>query len=593
MMTRSRLALPVALTAALLVSACNGGGSKSTPAPSPTPTGLQSAFVCPATAAAAETARSGGEGRGMRRVEAARAPREASTATNLYAVTYDRSFARSAPSSIASRETRAGATFVRQFDFSHIGKVTRIVAFAEGQAPAGLAALRKEPGVREIAPAGSRRYRLKVSQPYYTNDPYFAGFPNPVPTASGGTTPPATYHVPPYDENSSVPGQWDMHVTGLGYAFEYSQSGNGSSVPPNPSALGNANVKVAVIDTGEDSTHPELTPKIIYQKCFVSDQNGQNQTSSSFATDPQGHGTDVAGIAAAASNNGLGFAGAGGAVSVLAYRVFPTPDDACATGGSGDPQCGAASDDIASAIEDAIAQHANVINMSLGGSACTGGQDSDPTEGKAVADAIAANVVVVAASGNSAPTTTAVNAPACDPGVIAVGATSLADGQPNGAGNSNGSASSPTEYVASYSDFGTPGSSPGSASAWGIVAPGGDPNGGSDSDDLHWIEDIWTSTPFMSSSTDTSFTGTCTGDYPSDTGTTDCRVLIAGTSQATPHVAGAAALILSVNSGYQNPTAMKTLLCTTADNIADPNQGCGRLNVYRAMAKALVDTNPP
>jgi subtilisin family serine protease len=64
---------------------------------------------------------------------------------------------------------------------------------------------------------------------------------------------------------------------------------------------------------------------------------------------------------------------------------------------------------------------------------------------------------------------------------------------------------------------------------------------------------------------------------------------------ATPHVAGAAALIISVNPSFQSPTLMRNLLCTTAADIADPNEGCGRLDVYRAMAVALGDTGalPP
>jgi subtilisin family serine protease len=76
-------------------------------------------------------------------------------------------------------------------------------------------------------------------------------------------------------------------------------------------------------------------------------------------------------------------------------------------------------------------------------------------------------------------------------------------------------------------------------------------------------------------------------------GAADCRTLIAGTSMSSPIVAGAAALILAVNSTYQDPVKMKTLLCTTADDIGDPNEGCGRLNVYRAMAKALGDPSLP
>jgi hypothetical protein len=62
---------------------------------------------------------------------------------------------------------------------------------------------------------------------------------------------------------------------------------------------------------------------------------------------------------------------------------------------------------------------------------------------------------------------------------------------------------------------------------------------------------------------------------------------------ATPHVAGAAALIIAATGGsgsiYQSPSAMKALLCTTADNISDSHQGCGRLNVYNAMGLALND----
>jgi hypothetical protein len=38
---------------------------------------------------------------------------------------------------------------------------------------------------------------------------------------------------------------------------------------------------------------------------------------------------------------------------------------------------------------------------------------------------------------------------------------------------------------------------------------------------------------------------------------------------------------------------MKASLCATADDISDPNEGCGRLDVYRAMARALGDGNPP
>jgi subtilisin family serine protease len=262
--------------------------------------------------------------------------------------------------------------------------------------------------------------------------------------------------------------------------------------------------------------------------------------------------------------------------------------------------CSASTNDIASAIHDAVQQNVNVISMSLGGGGCdTHGNDTDPVEGAAIAEAIAANIIVVAASGNGAPQSTGVTAPACNTGVIAVGATSIADGSPTGTSQSTGytsnaaggaTAGAPVEYVAYYSQFGIPAASLNSSSAWGIVAPGGDPADSELSgtaDDLHWIENIWTSTPL-----DSNFAGECTPDYGTSS-VSDCRTLIAGTSMATPHVAGAAALILAVNASYQSPTLMKQLLCSTADNLGDTHQGCGRLNVYRAMARAMGDSTVP
>ncbi|MGD1066766.1 MAG: S8 family serine peptidase, partial [Vulcanimicrobiaceae bacterium] len=352
-------------------------------------------------------------------------------------------------------------------------------------------------------------------------------------------------------------------------------------------------------ETSQYNTKPHKTYKNPYQHCFISNPSNV-QSTSNFETDPDGHGTDVSGIAAADTNNSLGFTGAGGNVEIYAYRVFPTPDDNCENGsaaGDNDPQCGASTTDIASAIEDAVSHGVNVISMSLGGvpasgPPCTNGVDSDTTEGGAVADAIAANIIVVAAAGNSYGPP--VEAPGCDTGVLAVGATSLDDGSTNGTGHSVGTSANPVEYVASYTDYGSPGEAPNSTSAWGIVAPGGDPSDDNDADDLHWIENIWTSTPYMASANDQTYEGECAPDYPGLVGTIDCRTLIAGTSMATPHVAGAVALILSVNPGqYGTPSAMRQLLCSTADDIGDPNEGCGRLDVYHAMAVALGDNSPP
>ena len=586
-MKRAALSLVVAFCS-LSIVACSHRDEhpKVNPTPTPTPasTGafLASAFTCPSSATTSAVARRGSIDFGEARHRGPARERSKEPVSSLLAVTYASSYASGgAHALLAAREQTAGASFVREFSFAHTGQLLRVVSATPATIDSVAAALRTQPGVKSVARTGFRRSKMSVNGPYLTNDPYFAGF------GPGA----------PLYESATEPGQWDKHAVRLEYAFAYSQSGNGSN-KMNLSALGASSVKIAIIDSGEDPTHPELkSPKIAYQKCFITNPPATAQSTSDFETDEDGHGTDVAGIAAADTGNSLGFAGSGGAASIYAYQVFPEPDDNCTDDSSDDPQCSSSTADIASAIEDAVAQKVNVINLSLGGDNCsTPGEDPDPTEGGAIADAIAANIVVVAAAGNGNSQGIGqpeVTAPGCDSGVIAAGATGLADGSTNGTGNSTGSSTSPTEYLASYSNYGSPGNAVNNANAWGIVAPGGDPSDNTDEDDLHWIENIWTSTPYMANSSDTSFQGTCDPDDDATTGTTDCRTLIAGTSMSTPAIAGAAALILAVNSTYQSPSKMKALLCQTADDIGDSHQGCGRLDIYRAMAVAIGDSSPP
>jgi serine protease len=219
-----------------------------------------------------------------------------------------------------------------------------------------------------------------------------------------------------------------------------------------------------------------------------------------------------------------------------------------------------------------VARGAKVINLSLGDS------QPDSAEENAVAAAINAGVVVVAASGNGNSQDIgqpALDYPAADPGVIAVGASAIDDSNPASVG----------EKVASYSNW------DGTNASWGLVAPGGDPCPGStssscnDQDILHWIENIYTST----ASDSTGANGPCRNDPNSLTGPIDCRILIAGTSQATPHVTGAVSLLLSVGA---QPHQIKTLLCSTATPLPGGKAGCGRLNVYKAMAQAVGDPSP-
>ncbi|HEV7179453.1 MAG TPA: S8 family serine peptidase [Candidatus Baltobacteraceae bacterium] len=549
------------LACVLAVSACGGGGGGggggiTPPTPTPQPTGgTASQFVCPASATAFSVGQNGGVSTAAYRSVSRRT--KARRSSQLLTVSY--ASGASVERSVSQRVGALGGASRSTLHFDRIGRTTRVVAVDPAKIDSTEAALRALPGVTVSRVI---RHPVASSPRYISNDPYFKGT-----------------NVAPLFESATQDGQWDMHVIGLDYAFGYTQPG---ATVRDANAMGSTAIRLAIIDTGMDLTHKDLADAHVAKKtCFITDESGV-QSTGAFVTDPDGHGTDVTAIAAAATNDGYGFVGAGGNVSLLLYRVFPTPDSACdnlTNSSPTPPQCGATDVDIASAVNDAVSQGADVINLSLGGDPCSGGQDADPTEGDAIANAIGHNVIVFAASGNSAPQTIPVGSPACDPGVIAVGASAYNDGRPNGSGFTGAN----KEYVTSYTEYGTS-NHVGDPASWGIVAPGGDGAANDDQDGLHWIENAWTSTPFEASDA-----GDCS---PSLGETHDCRIFIAGTSQATPHAAGAAALILSVKPSYRSPTAMKQLLCETADDIGAAHQGCGRLNVDRAMAKALGDSTP-
>ncbi|MCM3717624.1 S8 family peptidase [Fictibacillus phosphorivorans] len=135
-----------------------------------------------------------------------------------------------------------------------------------------------------------------------------------------------------------------------------------------------SNVKIAVIDTGVDYYHPDLAGKVIKGADFVDDDNDP--------IDENEHGTHVAGIAAANTNNGIGIAGLAPKAQILAVRVLDA-------NGSG------SLDDVAQGIRYAADQGAQVINLSLGGSVGT------QTLQDAVNYAWDKGSVVVAAAGNS------------------------------------------------------------------------------------------------------------------------------------------------------------------------------------------------
>lgn len=138
---------------------------------------------------------------------------------------------------------------------------------------------------------------------------------------------------------------------------------------------GSAAVKIAILDCGIHETHPDLLGKVIARQDF---------TGSTAGTDDKcNHGTHVAGIASADTNNGAGVAGTGYDTRLLNGKIL-------SDGGNGYDSS------IAEGIRWAADNGANVISMSLGGSgACS------QTFQDAINYAWSKNVVVVAAAGNS------------------------------------------------------------------------------------------------------------------------------------------------------------------------------------------------
>jgi serine protease len=330
---------------------------------------------------------------------------------------------------------------------------------------------------------------------------------------------------------------------------------------------GSASVVVAVIDTGILPNHPDIvgSPNLLHGYDMVSDPFMANDGDGrdSDPTDPgdaintgecgggwppspqpnSWHGTHVAGtIGVGNTNNGLGVAGVNWNVKVLPVRVLG--------------KCGGTTADIADAIRWAAGlpvpgvpnnpTKANVINMSLGGE---GACSNDPVEQSAINDAVAQGVTVVVAAGNSAQDASQFTPASCN-NVIAVAASDYH-------GN----------LVTRYSNFG---------SAVKIMAPGGDiqsyDHGNGNPDGV------------------LSMVSPADGTY----------AYYNGTSMASPHVAGVAALLLSCEPTL-TPAQVLARLQSTAlprSSAQCPNGcGAGLLNAAVLVASCIpppsVTLNPP
>ncbi|HBA61334.1 MAG TPA: hypothetical protein DCZ92_11065, partial [Elusimicrobia bacterium] len=158
-------------------------------------------------------------------------------------------------------------------------------------------------------------------------------------------------------------------------------------------------VTVAVIDTGIDASHPEISGKLIGTSRFFDPVNGA-PSNNQPPTAACNHATRVAGIAAAESDNSAGLAGITWGGKLLSLKVFSDSD---CSADCIEPTCGTSESSIASAIADVTPLHNTatygkiVINLSLGSQ----GDCSSPLQAS-ITNATTSGVMVVAAGGNSA-----------------------------------------------------------------------------------------------------------------------------------------------------------------------------------------------
>jgi len=156
-------------------------------------------------------------------------------------------------------------------------------------------------------------------------------------------------------------------------------------------------IKIAVIDTGVDFNHPDLLGwkgdgKVVGGYNFIDEGKAP--------MDNNGHGTQVAGVIAADGQS----KGVAPKAKILAYKVSEDGE-------------GVSSDLITRAINKAIEDGANIINISLG---------LNKTNSKierAISDAVAREIFVVVAAGNDGPELKTIGSPGKNFGAVTVGAT--------------------------------------------------------------------------------------------------------------------------------------------------------------------------
>ncbi len=167
-------------------------------------------------------------------------------------------------------------------------------------------------------------------------------------------------------------------------------------------------IKVAIIDTGVQSTHPDFQHCLIGFRDFINGLDDMDPSNGITAYDDNGHGTACAWLIAGSGQASEGaFKGIAPGASLLVEKALQSD-------GTGDDSV------IAQAIEFAVDHNVAVVSLSLGGP----WQDSSVTEPSVLAlrNAVAAGVTAVVAAGNDGPAPLSVDSPGIAEEAITVGA---------------------------------------------------------------------------------------------------------------------------------------------------------------------------
>ena len=300
---------------------------------------------------------------------------------------------------------------------------------------------------------------------------------------------------------------------------------------------GNSGIVIAIIDSGVDTSHPDLTLVAGYDY-------GSGDSNPMDDAYEAGHGTLCAGVAAAKANNNLGVVGSAGGCSVMPLKVAAANGSMSFTA-------------ITNAITHAADNNADVISMSLGADGMSSHSTVDPALNYAYNTK---GVVIFAAAGNyydpayvSGNTTqNAISYPANSQYVISVGAAA-----PSGERKSFNSSDGVVYYGSCY---------------------------GSATQDDRMAIDIMAPTELPSTDIQGS-AGWSSGNY---------LFYFGGTSCACPYAAGAAALLLSINPTL-TPAQIRSILTSTAtDMTVDGGVGWDRYTGYGLInMEAALNTLSP